>query len=300
MSDIVKYHNDMNSVDFHKFNAVELDLLLSICSKIRDEGLKTVIYNFTQLKKLSNYKPSDNKRFISDLQRVNRKFLALNFTIQKSSKIIQFVLFKKFEIDTGKKTLEISINEEFRYILNELTSHFTRFELDEFVSLQSKYAKNAYRLLKQFRSSGNVYFTIKDFRSKLDIPKSYNIAKINIKVLTPIQEELTPLFNNLKIEKIKDTSKRGHPVTHINFSFTPQKRKKIQKNKVDNYLKQLRDIYLPDFTIEEIETLRQYASDEDLKIVSKQYEEHKKQAEIKNKMGFMIQALKSWNNLKKF
>jgi len=299
MSDIVKYHNDMNSISFNRFNAVELDLLLSICSKIRDEGSKTVIYDFLQLKKLSNYKPSDNKRFTDGLQRVNRKFLALNFTIQKSSKIIQFVLFKKFEIDTDKKTLEISVNEEFSYILNELTSNFTRFELDEFVSLQSKYAKNTYRLLKQFRSTGNVYFTIDDFRKKLDIPKSYNIAKINIKVLTPIQKELTPLFKNLKIEKIKDTNKRGHPVTHINFSFKPHKRKTAQSKEIDKeYLEQLQTIYLPDFTIEEIQTLQQYSSDEDLKMVSKQYQGYKQQAKIENKVGFMIQALKNWTNMK--
>lgn len=59
------------------------------------------------------------------------------------------------------------------------------------------------------------------------------MTNINNKVLTPIQEELTPLFDDFKIEKIKDKSKRGHLVTHINFSFKPHKRKTIQETKLN-------------------------------------------------------------------
>jgi len=212
----------------------------------------------------------------------------------------EFVLFTKYKVSAKKQDVTIAVNEEFSYILNELTSNFTRFELNEFVSLQSKYSKNLYRLLKQFRSTGQVYFTLEEFKLKLDIPKSYALCDINKKVLTPIKEELTPLFENLKIEKIKDKSKRGHPITHINFSFKPHKRKTIQKAEIDTeYIEQLQTNYLPDFTLEEIQILQQYATDEDLKIVSKQYEGYKQQAKIENKVGFMIQTLKNWNSLKK-
>jgi len=299
MSDIVKYHNDMNSVNFNRFNAVELDLLLSICSKIRDEGLKTVTYSFNELKELSKYSATSNTTFIKDLRSTYRKLIQLTFCVGSETEFTEFVLFTKYKVSAKKQDVTIAVNEEFSYILNELTSNFTRFELDEFVLLQSKYAKNTYRLLKQFRSTGQVFLTLEEFKIKLDIPKSYAMRDINKKVLTPIQEELTPLFENLTIEKIKNTSKRGHPITHINFSFKPHKRKTAQQKEIDKeYLKQLKNIYLPDFTIEEIQTLRQYATDEDLKIVSKQYQGYKQQAKIKNKMGFMVQTLKNWNNMK--
>lgn len=97
MNKLVKYHNDMNTVNFNNFNAVELDLLFSICSKICDEGSNTITYDFLQLRNLSRYKPTANKRFVEDLQRVNRKLLALNFTITTDIETIQFVLFKTFK-----------------------------------------------------------------------------------------------------------------------------------------------------------------------------------------------------------
>jgi len=298
MSDIVKYHNDMNAVDFHKFNAVELDLLLSICSKIRDEKLKTVTYSFNELRRLSNYSATSNTTFIKDLRSTYRKLIQLTFCVGSETEFTEFVLFTQYTVSSKNQNVTISVNEKFSYILNELTSNFTRFELDEFISLQSKYAKNTYRLLKQFRSTGQVFFTLEEFKIKLDIPKSYALCDINKKVLAPIKEELTPLFENLSIEKIKNTSKRGHPITHINFSFKPQKRKIAQHKKIDTEnLKQLQTIYLPDFTIAEIQILQQYATDEDLKMVSKQYQGYKQQAKIENKVGFMIQAIKNWKYL---
>jgi len=297
MNEIVKYHNDMNSVNFQSFNAVELDLLLSLCAKVRDEGLQTLTYDFEQLRDLSKYKPTANKRFIADLQQVNRKLLSLNFTIRTSSKIIQFVLFKKFEIDLDTNELKISVNEEFSYILNELTANFTRFELHEFVSLQSKYAKNLYRLLKQYRSTGEVYFTMDDFRSKLDIPPSYHLCDISRKVLEPIQKELTPLFDDLEIKKVKNMKKRGHPVTHINFRFSPQKisQGKVSQSKEDTELELVRQVYLPDFTLEEIQSLLRYGSLEQLKQASKRYDYYKQDNPIDHKMGFMVDMLKKMN-----
>ena len=40
MNEVVKYHNDMNSVAFRGFGKVELDLFFAICSKMRDEGVR--------------------------------------------------------------------------------------------------------------------------------------------------------------------------------------------------------------------------------------------------------------------
>jgi len=109
---------------------------------------------------------------------------------------------------------------------------------------------------------------------KLDIPA---LKDINKKGVNPHTRRINTFFDNLAIEKIKDTSKRVHHITHINFSFKPHKRKIFQKNEVDiDYLNKFRNVYLPDFTIEEIQILQKHGSDEDLKIVSKQYQGYKK------------------------
>ncbi|RRD68807.1 MULTISPECIES: replication initiation protein, partial [unclassified Desulfovibrio] len=120
------------------------------------------------------------------------------------------------------KTVKIGVNPKFSFILNELTSNFTRFELQEFLNLKSKYTKECYRRLKQYRKSGIWSVEIEEFRRILGVPESYEMKDLTKRVLKPIQEELSPIFNNSQIEKIKKKgaySGRGNKVTHIVFTF---------------------------------------------------------------------------------
>lgn len=294
MNEIIKYHNDMNTVKFYGFNAIELNLLLSICAKIRDEGTQTVTYTFDELRALSQYTATATKNFVRDLRSTYRKLIHLTFCIGDENKFTEFVLFTEYTVSIEDQEVIIAVNQKFSYILNELTSNFTRFELDEFVSLQSKYSKNLYRLLKQYRSTGKAYFSMEDFRNKLDIPKSYKLAHIDQRVLTPIKAELTSLFSEFRIEKVKNMRKRGQPVTHINFFFTPQKSLHTAQNESFDTL---RRVYLPDFTLEEIKILLCHGNQEDLKRASKAYKYYKESNQpVHNKMGFMVSLLPKTNN----
>lgn len=223
MNDIIKYHNQMNDVKFSDFNAIELDLLMTICSKMREQGLKIIEFSFEQLKKISNYDSTKStKRFIKDLEKTYKKLIKLDFRIITENKIIGFVLFSKYEIDLNNKSIKIGVNPEFYFVLNELTSNFTRFELKEFIDLKSKYSKECYRRLKQFRKTGMWTVEIEEFRRILDIPKCYRMTDINKNVLKFIEIDLSPLFKNLQIEKIKKKGAyagRGNKVTHIVFTF---------------------------------------------------------------------------------
>lgn len=58
---------------------------------------------------------------------------------------------------------------------------------------------------------------INDFRERLDIPKSYRMTNINQKVWTSIIKELSFLFNNLHINKIK--VKKGRKIEWLEFTF---------------------------------------------------------------------------------
>lgn len=235
MNEIVKYHNDLNTVPFKRFNSNEMDLFFAICAKMRDKGTDTVTFSFDQLRYLSNYKPTAIKRFVNDLVQTYDKYLNLVYTIEKDGVLEKFVLFTGFKIDSNNKIVDITINTKFDYILNELTGNFTRFELQEFTSLNSSYSKTMYRLLKQWRTIGVKEWPIESFRELLDIPKSYPMNKIDTKVLEPIKKELSPYFKRLKIEKIKKG--QGNKVVALKFSFlaesipSPQSRYKKKANK---------------------------------------------------------------------
>lgn len=223
MNEIVKYNNQMNDVNFKDFSPTELDLLMTICSKMKEQGLTIIEFSFEQLKRISNYDPKQsNKKFIKDLEKTYDKLIQLNFKIGDDRNFTKFVLFNEYTVKGDEGTVTIGVNPKFYFVLNELTSNFTRFELKEFIDLKSKYSKECYRRLKQFRRTGLWTVEIEEFRRILGVPESYEMKDLTKRVLKPIQEELSPIFKSLQIEKIKKKgaySGRGNKVTHIVFTF---------------------------------------------------------------------------------
>lgn len=216
MNEIVKYHNDLsNQIVIKTLNANELNFFMAICSKMRDKNLEEITFSFEQLKELTNWTSNDNKDFIKSLENTNKKLIRLNFTFRDTNKIVQFVLFPTFTIDTNEKTLKVRVNKDFSFLLNTLTNNFTRFELENFTSLTSKYSKYLYKELMKFKSTGHCLFMIDDFREKLDIPKSYRMSHINTKVLDVCKKELSKIFKNFEIKK----TKTGRNITKIDFYF---------------------------------------------------------------------------------
>ena len=226
---MVVVHNDFNNVNLTRLKEKELDLLISLCYKLRDEGVEEVKLSFEELKKLSQYEDRHIERFVKDLDSVYKKLIELNFRYEDENKIIRFVLFKSYEIDKNNKTVTIAVNEKFKYILNELTGNFTRFELNQFVSLSSQYAKHIFRFLKQFNGTGWREFLLSDFRELLNIPEKYRISEIDKYVLNEkILKELEKSFKNLKVFKLKN----GRSVYKIRFEWEVEKKKEKEEVEV--------------------------------------------------------------------
>ena len=235
MTNLVVYKDEMNTVPLRNFNSKEMDLFFSICSKMRNKELNTVTFNFEDLRELSNYKITAINHFISDLESIYSKLIQLDYRIETEEKIIKFVLFTKYEIDKINQTISIRINEEFKHILNNIFGGFTKFELKEFTMLNSSYSKTAYRLLKQFRSTGYYIVQIDEFKRLFDVPESYQMYNITQRILEPIEKELSQYFKNLKITKLRGRGKRKRFIDYIEFKFEPEtdieKGKKIFRDK---------------------------------------------------------------------
>ena len=202
-NEIVKFSNQFNNVALKKFDAVHLDVLMAIASRVREKGTATVEFSFEELRGLMRLKKNlTNKQLADKIVQTNARLLALNYMFEDSGKIIQFALFTVFETDPANQTLEVSVNERFAFLLNDLTSQFTRFELAEFADLKSKYAKEFYRRAKQYRSSGIWKISRDEFCRLLSVPKATatSTTNFNKKVLRPIVEECGPLLG-LKIER---------------------------------------------------------------------------------------------------
>lgn len=222
MNEIVKYNNYMNSLKFTGFTVTDFNFLIALCSRMRDKDTNKVTFSFVELRSITNYKKSNSiKQFVSDLERMNEKLMKVTCKLRTETEIIMFILFPTFRINIEEQQLTISVNEEFQFILNELVKNFTRFDLNEFIKLESKYSKTLYRLLKQFKSTGRLEIKLDDFRGKIDCPESYSTKYVMDKVIKPSVQELQNYFIDLQCT-VKYAHKRGRPVTGYIFTFKPE------------------------------------------------------------------------------
>ena len=222
MNEVVKYHNHFNSISLKNFNSIEINLLMAICSQIRDKGIDEITLNFSELKNMVKYKHRGSVRFIKDLEQIYKKLIALSIRIETKEVIDNFVLFTRYRIVKEEQTVTIKVNEEFKYLLNNLVKKFTQFELEEFIHLKSNYSKEIYRRLKQFKSTGFWKIKINDFKELLNIPEKYRMSDIDKYVLKISKNELKNYFKDFEIIKIK----KGRKIEYLEFKFTPEKKYK--------------------------------------------------------------------------
>ena len=238
MNEVVKYNNNFNNISLRNFNANELDILMAICSRMKEKGEEKITFHFDKLKKLINYSDNTSATFVKDLESTYDKLISIKLKVGDERRFVKFVLFTRYSVDMEEKTVEIAVNKEFSWVLNELNVTFTAFELKEFLSLKSSYAKEFYRRMKQFKSTGIWRVSIEEFRKMLDISEKYKIGEIDKWVLKPIQKELGDRFN-LKIKKLYNKKSRGRPsVSGFIFTFLKEdleqrKERSIKNKKID-------------------------------------------------------------------
>ncbi|HDJ5786391.1 TPA: RepB family plasmid replication initiator protein [Staphylococcus aureus] len=220
VKETIVYKNDLNLVPLRNFTPVEIDLFFVMCNKLKEQGTRKILIDFKELKHLSNYYTRSLDRFTQDLTAVYDKMLNLTYSRKSEHSFEKFVLFTSYKVNTHEQYLELAINPDLMYILNSITGEFTKFEIAELSKLKSSYSKNMFRLLKQYKHTGFLKLDIDDFKERLDIPTSYKMNDINKRVIKPIENELSPLFHDFKIDKIK--AKKSRKIGAIEFSFTPE------------------------------------------------------------------------------
>ena len=220
-NEIVKYRNRMNEIPLRKFDNQEMNIFLTIASRFLEKGTGKKVFSLSKLQKLSKF-PERGERFITRLRKTNRKLLSLTAETDDGRFVDQFQPFNEFRIDRLKRNITISVNPKFKSLFNDLVSDFTRFALEQFTDLKSTYAKTMFRILKQYRTKGWVFMSLKHFRYMLAIPDSYQSCDINKRVFRPIKIELSSLFKNLRIQKFGQGKKvvvKGTNVKNIQISF---------------------------------------------------------------------------------
>lgn len=264
MKNIVRYHNDFNKIKLPNFSSQEQNMLMGIICKVKEHSTNKNI-KFTPAELLEFSTENLTNKSLGDMLFILRdKFFKADFTILIEDKEQDRIgrktinLFEEFMLWYHKEDVnydnllevELKLNPQFRYLIEELTANFTRFELEEFMSIGGKYTKTLYRLLKQFRNSGEVTIyknNFQEFCEYMGIPSNYTQSKIDEKILNPAIKELSSepnlftnekktIFKNLTYKKIKDPKGRGRggKVIGIEFYFTPEPKRDELKEMIEN------------------------------------------------------------------
>lgn len=225
MDEVVKYANYVNQLHFTGFTAQDLNFFIALCAKAKEKGEEVITLSFDEVKQLSGYEQKKGTdTFIKDLKRMNEKLMHVDATVIQGKVMEQFVLFPTFRTDAEERTLTIRVNPDFAFLLNVFTEGFTRFDLADFVKLESKYSKNLYRLLKQYRQTGTYKVNAERFRELMDCPKSYpNMEFMRTCVNVATKELSQGYFKSLKVQPIR-AAKRGAPIVAYEFTFKKEKK----------------------------------------------------------------------------
>lgn len=230
MNEILVVHNDLIDLEMKGFSASEIDMLNAICYFCQEKG-ESVTLKLSDIRKLADYKSVDTNRFYRDLEKTVDKLSTLKIRMGTDREYVKFVLFPKFKVSESSGTVDIEVSKDFRYMLNEFNNNYSMLEMMQSAALTSKYAKNIYKKLRKFRSTGKWIVSIEDFRSYLDIPKGFAVGKIDQRIINPSVEELKPYFDGLSCTKQYESGGRGRPrVKGYEFTFKSVKK---EQNELD-------------------------------------------------------------------
>lgn len=225
-NEVVKYHNDLNTVNMRGWTKEEMNFMFAVLSKAKEKGTDLIEFDKAQLTELAQYSERHKMRLHDVLKNLVDHVTEMKYIEETTHSYEVMNLFQRFKVQWNEDYTEmhatIRVSSDFEYILNQLNANFTKFELDEFIKLRSTYAKQMYRLLKQWRTKGYREYSVKDLRYLLAIPDCYKSSDIDKRVLKPIQKELSSVFQELKVKPIKKRTK-GSPIIAYAFKWTPEK-----------------------------------------------------------------------------
>lgn len=241
-NEIIQVNNELNNKPM-KLTAIESDFLMVALWEAKNKGTEKLKYSFDEVYELSQNKNKNSKQFFHDLCLTQKKFSYLLYSKKDDDSYETYPLFIEYKTNRKTKTVELKVNPIMLYILNDfLGGDFTAFKMDDYLSLKSKYAKDLFRLLKQYRTTGYYITTLEDLRELLNIPKTYIDKEVTRSIIKPSVKILQKYFTGLNYI----TKRKKRKITHIEFRFKqednnycepgkPQKKKYDDKTKAQKY-----------------------------------------------------------------
>lgn len=214
-NDLVKVHKDFTKLNIGILSEKELELFYYICLNVKDIRDEIITMDFSSIKKslgLVNFR--DLKKYILGL---HQKLGNLHITNITNKKIETIFLFEKFINDLDNNTLTIRVTKDSLYFFN-IANSYLRFLFSDVRKLSGKYSKLLVPYLMEFSHKKEAEFEKERFFNILEIDEKYknDLSNFNRIILKPAIEELRTLFENLKVERLKN----GRVIKGYKFTWT--------------------------------------------------------------------------------
>ncbi len=318
MGDLVIFENDMNKLHLGTLSKTSMNIFMTLCMKVKNKADERVVMTFSEIKEKSGYGAQKHVQatFVKDMNNMINQLLAVNCTIteEKTSgkkRTYRFDLFPTFIIDEDNETLEVAVNKDFMWLFNEFHK-YTSLDLEEFVNFKSKYTKNMFRLIRQWKSTGKYVVgeggqesSFEEFRKKIGVKDSYSNKEMMRSCIAPAVNEIN--LSGCSIKNLTyDTqyaNKRGKPLSHIIFTWDAVGRE--SKKEIDDITAS--SIY---YTIKEELKGRSNINEDDIVSIAKeakknnisdvQVKQRIKYAlgrdNVNNMVGYIISLMKKYSN----
>ena len=206
-SDIVKYNNVLNKLNMGKLEEKELELFFALCLELKEKGTDEVFINITDFKNKYNMGRS-NQRFEKYMEIVLEKFLETKMVIKTAKTLELGNFFRKFKLEFETNTLYVQLDNDYKFILNNLVEMYTQFSFKQYQELKSKYAKRLMPKLCQWQGTKKIEYKKDDLFEILGVTENYkkDLGNFRKRILKPATDELKKVFYNLKVTPLKNRS----------------------------------------------------------------------------------------------
>jgi len=231
-SNIIAISNTLNSVQTTRWPKEYDNIFWSLlsCFYVKGEIVTEISIDKKQLIALSHYSLRSNKKFAKtlddfwdlikflDVKDSGRTEAGMNFYHAVS-------IFRKFHAewsdDFSEMTLEVKLDEDAKGLLMK-KNKWMKLELEEYLSLNSMYARALYRLCSQWANLGKVRISLEELMLWMQLPEScreqHNMRK---RVFKPFLEQCSPYFEDLKVTPVKMKDKTSK-VFAYEITFKPR------------------------------------------------------------------------------
>lgn len=235
---LLRIHNDVNKTSFPKFTEQELDMFMTTLSLLSNHGHEEVTLSVDTLMESTGRKRdylADREQFMKSFFCKSQNATCPVYIVDENGKewLGTYPFFSSFFISEDCKEIRASINPKFEHFINNIEGNYSAFQLSTFFQQSTKYSKNLFRLLNQYRATGWFYISKEDFNRILDVPTSYQQKYVNSKIIKPSVKELGLIFNNLEYVP----KKKGRSIVGYEFKWDKEKHTRKQVSEVDDKVK---------------------------------------------------------------